>query len=195
MTSYYTENELKSLGLKEYGANVLISRKSSIYSPSLISIGSNVRIDDFSILSGNISIGNNIHIAAFCVLYGANGIVMEDYTGLSARCTIYSAVDSFSGNYLMSPMAPKEFTNVTGGKVIINRYTQIGAGCIIMPSVTINEGVAVGAMSLINKSLEEWSIYVGIPAKKIKGRKRGLLKYVKANEKIKFEGVGMHDNL
>ena len=176
MTSFYTESELKSLGLKEYGTNVLISKKCSIYSPSTISIGNNVRIDDFSILSGKIRLGNNIHIAAFCVLYGANGIEMKDYTGLSARCTVYSAVDDFSGDYLISPMSPKEFTNVTGGKVVIDRYSQIGAGCVIMPKVNIGEGVAVGAMSLVNKSLEAWRIYVGIPSKRIKDRKKGLLK-------------------
>ena len=30
-TSFYTEEELKALGLKSYGHNVLISRKVSIY--------------------------------------------------------------------------------------------------------------------------------------------------------------------
>lgn len=68
--SFYSISELKLLGLKRLGQNVYISRKSSIYSPENISIGDNVRIDDFCILSGNITLGNYIHIAAYTALYG-----------------------------------------------------------------------------------------------------------------------------
>lgn len=74
-------------------------------------------------------------------------------------------------------MAPVEQTNVKGGLVVLRRYSQVGAGCIIMPDLEIGEGVAVGAMSYVNKSLPEWTIYAGIPAQKIKERKKGLLKF------------------
>ncbi len=175
MTSFYNQDELKSLGLKSYGQNVLISRKVSIYGSNHIEIGDNVRIDDFCILSGTIKLGSNIHISPFCAIYGAMGIIMEDYTGLSARCTLYSAVDDFSGDFLIGPMIEENKTNVTGGKVIICKYSQVGAGCTIMPNLTIEEGVAVGAMSFINKSLQSWGIYAGIPAIRIKNRNNKLL--------------------
>lgn len=45
-TSFYSEEELATLGLKSYGKNVLISRHACLYSPETISIGNNVRIDD-----------------------------------------------------------------------------------------------------------------------------------------------------
>jgi galactoside O-acetyltransferase len=178
MTSFYTEKELAELGLKQYGKNVLISRKCSIYSPAKISIGDNVRIDDFCILSGEITLGSHIHIAAYCALFGAFGIEMEDYSGLSIRCTILSASDDFSGNYLTGPMMPQHTTNIKGGKVVLKKYTVAGANCVILPNVTIETGVAVGTMSLINKTLAEWGIYVGIPAKRIGEREKGLLKLV-----------------
>ena len=177
--AFLNREQLVNLGLKSFGDNVLISDKASIYSPNLISIGSNVRIDDFCILSGEIALGNYIHIGAYCALYGKFGIQMEDFTGLSPRCTVFSATDDFSGEYLISPMVPDESTNVTGGKVLIKQYSQIGAGTILMPSITIEEGVAVGAMSLVKKSLPEWGIYAGIPAKIIKPRATGLLNYYK----------------
>ncbi len=173
---FLTPPQLQELGFKSIGTNVLISDKASIYSPHLISIGSNVRIDDFCILSGEITLGSYIHIAAYSALYGKFGIIMDDYTGLSPRCTIFSASDDFSGNYLISPMVPDEFTNVTGSVVHIMRYSQIGANTVVLPNVTINEGVAVGAMSLVKKSLDEWAIYAGIPSVKIKNRSKGLLK-------------------
>ena len=114
-TSFLSIDELKSLGFKSFGENILISKFARFYSPQNITIGNNVRIDDFCILSGTITLASNIHIAAYCALYGSNGIFLEDYSGLSARCTIYSAVDDFSGNYLIGPMVDKHLTNVTGG--------------------------------------------------------------------------------
>lgn len=175
-TSFYTEQELSQLGLKAYGENVRISRYAQIYSPERISIGHNVRIDDFCILSGSITLGAHIHIAAYCVLYGANyGIVMEDYTGLSARATIYAAMDDFSGDYLIGPIHNSNVTSVTGGIVKICAYSQIGAGALIFPDVIVGEGAVLGAMSMAKQSLEPWGVYVGIPARKIKNRNKRLL--------------------
>jgi len=178
MNSFYTQQELMNLGFNEIGDSVLISRKASFYGIDKMSIGNNVRIDDFSILSGEIKLGSNIHISAFCALYGANGIEIMDYSGLSPRCTIFSASDDFSGDYLIGPMIDEKLTNVTGGKVTISKYSQIGAGSVIFPNLIIEEGVAVGAMSLVNKSLKSWSIYAGIPVKKIKDRKKRLLELI-----------------
>ncbi len=178
MNSFYSQEELQNLGFRKVGSNVLVSRKAAFYGIEKMSIGDSVRIDDFCILSGNITLGSHIHIAAYCALYGSDGVEMQDYTGLSPRCTVFSASDDFSGDYLISPMVEKEFTNVTGGKVLIKKYAQIGASSVILPNLTIGEGVAVGAMSLVNSSLEDWGIYTGIPAKRRKERNKGLLKFV-----------------
>lgn len=174
VTSFYSIEELHNLGLRSCGDNVLISRKVSIYGASEITIGNNVRIDDFSILSGNIVLGSNIHISAYVALYGSNTIELEDFTGISPRSTIFSAMDDFSGNYLIGPIHPKSKTNVTGGKVLLKKYVQIGSNSVVFPSVTIGEGSVVGAMSLVNKSIGEWGIYAGIPVRFIKRRSNKL---------------------
>mgnify|MGYP000871073404 FL=1 len=174
--SFYSREELAGLGLKSYGENVLISRFARLYSPGTIEIGSHVRIDDFCILSGTIKLGSHIHISAYCALYGRFGIVMEDYSGLSPRCTVFSATDDFSGDYLIGPMVDESLTNVTGGEVRIGRYSQLGAGCVVMPKVNIGEGVTVGAMSLVLENLDAWKIFKGIPAVFYKDRRRNLLK-------------------
>lgn len=175
MDSFYTIEELNKLGLKQIGNNVLISKKASIYSPEKITIGNNVRIDDFCILSGSIEIGNYVHISAYTALYGNKGIKISDFSGCSARCIIYSATDDFSGEYMISPMVPEELTNVIGGKVVLEKYVQLGANTVVMPNLIIEEGVAVGAMSFVNKSLEKWNIYAGIPCKKLKPRSKNIL--------------------
>ncbi|MDR1694376.1 MAG: acyltransferase [Lactobacillaceae bacterium] len=183
MSSFYSEEELKDLGLKAFGRNVLISRKCSIYGAKNILLGSNVRIDDFCILSGQITIGSNVHISAYNALYGSKGIEIGDFCGISPRCTLFSATDDFSGEYMVSPMVPEEFTNVQGGKIVLTKYVQIGSGTIIMPNVVFGEGAATGAMSLIKSNVPAWKIYAGVPAKEIKERSRNLLKFA---EKCKF---------
>lgn len=178
MNSFYTHEELSEIGFKSIGSNVLLSRYSSIYSPEKISIGNNVRIDDFCILSGNLTLGSHIHISAYVAMYGSHGIIMEDYTGISPRSLLFSAMDDFSGDFLIGPVHSEELTNVTGGEIIICKFSQIGANSIIFPNVTINTGAIVGAFTLVNKSLEQWGIYVGIPAKRIKERRRNLQKLI-----------------
>lgn len=174
MNSFYTDIELNELGFKRIGNNNFISRKASFYSIELISIGSNVRIDDFCIISGEITIGSYVHISAYSALYGSYGIVLEDYTGLSPRCTIFSATDDFSGEYLVGPMC--ENRNLDHGCVRLKKFSQVGAGSIIMPNITVEEGAVVGAMSFVKDNLEPWSIYTGIPARFLKARKENLKK-------------------
>lgn len=175
LTSFYSRDELRTLGLKSFGEDVLISRKVSFYGEGTISIGDNVRIDDFCILSGHIRLGSHIHISAYCALYGSNGIVMEDYSGLSSRAILYSAMDDFSGEYLIGPIHPNELTNVTGGEILIKKYVQIGAGSIVFPAVTIGEGSVVGSLSLVKTDIEPWTVNAGIPTRRIRERGHGLL--------------------
>ncbi len=174
--SFLSKGELKKMGFKKLGNNVLISKNACFYGIEQCEIGNNVRIDDFCILSGTIIIGNYVHISAYSVLYGKLGIEMEDFTGLSPRCTIFSASDDFSGEWLIGPMVPPKYTNIIGGKVIIRRFSQIGAGSIIMPGVTISEGVAVGAMSFVRQDLDGWKIYGGNPLKLIKPRNTNIIR-------------------
>lgn len=177
LNSYYTIDELNELGLASFGRNVLISRKANIYSAQKINIGNNVRIDDFCILSGIIFIGNFIHIGAYTALFGGDqGIIIEDFAGTSARVTIYSNSDDYSGETMTNPTIPDKFRKIHSNKVLIQQHVIIGAGCVILPGVILKEGSSFGAMSLINRSSEPWSMNAGIPFKKIKDRSKNLLK-------------------
>lgn len=182
MNSFYSAEELNLIGFKRFGDNVLISRKASIYSPDRMQFGNHVRIDDFCILSGEIHIGSYVHISAYSALYGRKGIFIEDYAGVSPRCTIFSATDNFSGEFLIGPMVDQKYTNVLGGPVFVKKYVQIGAGCVVLPDLMINEGSVIGAMSLVNRSIESWLIAAGIPAKTIKKRSNKLLKYIELSQ-------------
>lgn len=176
MTSFYSEQELAEIGLKSYGKNVLISRNTCIYGGDRITLGDNVRIDDFCILSGNIAIGNNVHIAAYCALFGGKtGIELNDFSGLSSRSVIYAESDDYSGNHLTNPTISEEYLGIIAGKVVLGRHVVVGTGSTILPCVEIGDGSSVGSMSLVNKSLESWGVYVGVPCRYLKPRSKKLL--------------------
>jgi len=179
-TSFYSENELVELGLKSYGKNVLISRKVSIYSASNISVGNNVRVDDFCILSGNLTINNNVHIAGYVAIFAGNsGVEIDDFVGISSRSAIYAESDDYGGDFLTNPTVAEQYKHIISGKVILKKHSILGTGCTVLPGVTIGEGVAVGSMSLVNKNLEPWGMYVGIPCKLLKLRSKKLLELEK----------------
>jgi galactoside O-acetyltransferase len=182
---YLTEETLNNLGLKKFGRNVLISDKASLYGVNKISIGDNVRIDDFCILSavgGAIEIGNHIHIGAYSALFGAGHIVLEDFSGLSSHVCIYSASDDYSGDFLIGPTMDQDLCRVIKKKTIIGRYATCGSHAVVLPGASLAEGSILGAQSLAVKPLEPWQIYSGLPARFIKERKTGLIEKAKLME-------------
>lgn len=176
MNSFYTNAELSKIGFSSFGKNVKISKKSSIYGAENISIGDSVRIDDFCILTGKISVGNYVHIAAYTALYGGDkGITIQDFANISSKIAIYSVSDDYSGETMTNPMIPVKFKKVKSEEVVIERHVIIGSGCVILPGVVLKEGSSFGAMTLINRNSDLWSINAGIPFKKIRERSKDLL--------------------
>lgn len=169
---------IEEMGFCRVGVNPRLSDRASYYNCANIVIGDNVRIDDFCVLSagdGGIEIGNYIHIAVYTSLIGAGKITLHDFSNISSKVAIYSSNDDYSGASMTSPMVPEEFTNVSHADVIIGRHVIIGSGSVVLPGVTLENGVGIGALSLVSKSCKEFGIYSGTPARKIKERKRDLL--------------------
>lgn len=176
--AFLSEAELKGYGFKKLGKEVKISSKASIYNSKNISIGDFTRVDDFCIISAGeegIEIGRNVHIACYNSLIGAAIIIIEDFAGISSHSAIYSSTDNYSGNCLTGPTVPNKFRDVISKPVVIKKHAIIGAGTIILPGVTIGLCSAVGALSLVTKDVEDFCIYAGQPAKKIKSRKSECL--------------------
>ena len=152
--AWLTDEQIMKMGFSCFGNSVMLSDRASYYNCKNIRIGNYVRVDDFCVLSagaGGISIGNNIHIAVFSSLIGEGKITLNDFCNISSRVSIYSSNDDYSGSSMTNPTIPTEFTNVQHAAVAIGRHVIIGAGSIILPGVTLEEGVAVGALSLVKE--------------------------------------------
>ena len=174
--SFYSRDELKSLGFKHVGQDVYISRKASLYGCGKMSIGNHVRVDDFCILSGKVEIGNYVHVAAYSALYGGEeGIYVDDFANISSRVSIYSVSDDYSGETMTNPMVPDEYKKVTSAPVHIGKHVIIGSTSVVLPGIIIAEGGSFGCFSLIKEDTEPWWIYTGIPCKKLRKRSTALL--------------------
>jgi acetyltransferase-like isoleucine patch superfamily enzyme len=170
--------ELERMGFAALGRDVKLSDRAAVYGASRIALGDHVRIDDFCVLSageGGIAIGQHVHVAVFCSLIGAARIELADFAGLSSRVSIYSSSDDYTGATLTNPTVPSEFTRVEHAPVRVGRHVIVGAGSVVLPGVTLHEGSAVGGLSLVSRDCEAFTVYSGVPARRVGPRSRELL--------------------
>ncbi len=173
-----SSSAISAMGFASVGKDVQISDHASFYNTANIVLGSHVRIDDFCLLSagvGGIQVGDHIHIAAYSSLIGAGKITLSNFCNISSRVSIYSSNDDYSGEAMTNPTLPSQFTAVTHGDVFFGKHVIVGCGSVILPGITLEDGVALGALSLVNKDCKAFGIYAGNPVKRIKDRKRNLL--------------------
>lgn len=175
---YYVTEELRKMGFKRVGNNVQIARNSTVIGIENVTLGNNVRVDGYTVISagrGAITIGNFVHIANGCHLVCASGIEFQDFSGIAHGVKIYSASDDYTGVGLTNPTVPQDLTEIHFGKVILEKHVIVGANSVLLPGVTLSQGAAVGALSLVNRDLPAWGIYSGVPVRRIRERSKALL--------------------
>lgn len=176
--AYLTREAIGRMGFAAVGDDVRLSDKASFYNCAGIAIGNHVRIDDFCVLSagvGGIEIGDYVHVAVYTSLIGAGRIRISNFSNLSSRVSIYSSNDDYSGATMTNPTVPFEYTGVQSADVVLGLHVIVGSGSVILPGVTLEDGVAVGALSLVNRDCLSFGVYAGNPARRVKERQRDLL--------------------
>ena len=152
-----------------YERNIKIFKPSVIIGIENIEFGENILIDSFTQIyakeRGQVKIGNFVHFAALSSIMGGGTINIEDYVAISQGCRLVTATDDFKNGGFGTPCVPNnaKYRNVTHGNITIGKFAIIGTNSVILPNVEIEEGVTVGAGSVIssNKVLKEWGVYVG----------------------------------
>jgi len=115
--------------------------------------------------SDRITCGKQLGINSGSYLNGFGGIEMGDNVLIGSNVTISSGKHSVENKF------PAIFTReAQPKKIVIGNDVWIGAGVVIMPGITLATGTVIGANAIVTKDTEEYGVYVGIPAKKIKDR-------------------------
>jgi len=174
---YWDRTELLAMGLAAVGKHVFVSREATIVDPERVFIGDMVRIDPFSLIIAKqpVRIGSHVHIGSSVTLNAVAEITIGDFSGLSAGTKVFTTDDDYGGAFLTGPTVDPRFTNITTAPVTLHEHCIVGANSVILPGAVLEQGAAVGALSLVKGRLEAWTIYGGSPARKLKARSRELL--------------------
>ncbi|MBC7404634.1 MAG: acyltransferase [Cytophaga sp.] len=131
------------------------------------------KIDGFPWLQPRVTIIHSERIVAGTHLGINTGTYINGVGGIEFgnNVLIGSNVTISSGEHPIDGVSPPIFSRVvTPKKIVILDDVWIGAGAVIMPGITLAKGSVIGANAVVTKDTEEYAVYVGVPAKKIRNR-------------------------
>ncbi len=116
------------------------------------------------VFGSNVQINDYVHIVAMDNVTIGDNVLMASHIFIS---------DNSHGSYKgdendTNPNIPPIQREYATAHVSIGDNTWIGEGVIIMPGVTIGKGCVIGAHSMVSKSIPDFTVAVGSPAKVIK---------------------------
>lgn len=177
------------------GQNVIFGKSITIRHPHKIRIGNNVVIDDYAVLDAKgsrnqgITIGDNVMIGRNTVISCKDGdISIGDNTNIAMNCFIQSAkMVDIGKNVLFAPysyvigggdheIARTDIPIIAQGQIVqgikIDDNCWIGADVKVLDGVVIHHDAIIGAGAVVTRSIEEFGIALGIPAKVIRTRRQ-----------------------
>lgn len=114
-------------------------------------IGENCNICSHCLIENEVKIGNNCTIKCGVQLW--DGIELEDNVMIGANCTftndLYPRVKNNDWKLL---------------KTKICKGASVGAGCVILPGLTIGSHAMIGAGSVVTKNIPNNTLWLGNPA-------------------------------
>ncbi len=141
--------------------------------PEQVEIGYNCNIEDnVRLRTGGpwkksfIFIGDNTFIGHSTQINVGSKFILGKNCMIAPLCIISDAHHSFDDLSI-----PIKAQKCIYNPITIQDDVWIGSGVIILGGVTIGKGSIIAAGALVNKSVGEYEIWGGIPAKKIKSRK------------------------
>ncbi|SDD31872.1 Acetyltransferase (isoleucine patch superfamily) [Mucilaginibacter pineti] len=149
---------------KGKGAVVRYNARMDVFPFKNFSLGSKSIIEDFATINngvGDVIIGNNCGIGIGNVIIGP--VTLGDYV-MFAQNIVVSGLNHGYEDISTPPRLQKVITK----QITIMDNVWIGANSVITAGVTIGKHSIVGAGSVVTKSIPDYSVAVGNPAKVIK---------------------------
>jgi acetyltransferase-like isoleucine patch superfamily enzyme len=148
------------------GKNTLIRRRTrmDVVPFKLFSIGNNSTIEDFCTVNngvGTVIIGNKTRIGLGCTLIGPVTI------GNDVRLAQNVVLSGLNHNYKDISLPISE-QGVTTSPIVVMDETWIGSNSVILPGVTIGKHCVIAAGSVVTKSIPDYCIAAGNPARILK---------------------------
>ncbi|MCC9651536.1 acyltransferase [Vibrio sp. MA64] len=111
----------------------------------------------------SLTLGNNSGIGVNAKLDCSAPITIGD------RCLMGPDVMMFTSDHVWDKNANTYFNSgVTSAPIVIRDDAWIGARCIVLKGVTIGKGATIAAGSVVTKSVPDFAVVGGVPAKLIK---------------------------
>lgn len=130
----------------------------------LNSCGDNVNIYKNTLISSRVELGSNSDIGYKARIQGK--CIIGQYVMMGPECQIWTINHAHSSIDIPMGLQGAEQEK----PVIIEDDVWIGSRVIILPGVTIGRHSIIGAGAVVGKSIPEYSVAVGNPAKVIKRR-------------------------
>lgn len=150
--------------IKGNGVTIRRQTRMDVLPFNKFNIGNNSTIEDYSVVNngmGNITIGSGSRIGISNVLIGplkiGNNVILAQNVVISALNHGYENIE-----------VPIRMQPCSTNEVIIEDDCWIGANVVITAGVKIGKHVVVAAGSIVTKSVPDFSIVAGNPAKIIK---------------------------
>ncbi len=175
---FMSPDEVVGLGLAAVGRHVLVHRMAVLVNCEAIHLADHVRIDPFVLISAGerVSLGRHVHIATGVSIIGTAPVDIGDFVSISQGSRLLSSTDDFSGEVMTGATVPIRYRDVKAAPISIGRHAVVATGSVVLPGASVGEGAVVGALSLVTRRLEPWTIHVGIPTRPLKPRARAALK-------------------
>lgn len=130
---------------------------------------SEFRAGAYAVETDKISIGKNVTIRPGTMLFASPlsnelQIIIEDYVLIGSGVHFYTANHNFES--LNTPVYFQGEGEIK--RILLKKGCWIGAGSIILPGVTVGVNSVIGAGSIVTKSVPDYSVAVGNPAKVIR---------------------------
>lgn len=114
----------------------------------------------------NITIGNSV-IAVGCLLDGRQRITIGDNVVFGSFVHLWTEEHDLNDPYFRVTPAHSQ-------PIVVEDYSWICSDSTVLPGTVIKEGAVVAARACVTKDCEAYTVYGGVPAKKIAERSRDL---------------------